>query len=192
MWLFNFAGESRTVREVLSNVEPMLNGMEAEERFDPSYTPARARRKSAAVFANDMFLLGFIEGLIAGFVVAFGGATSEKRLRRIGGRVMLALFPGRAAGLDLIVTAQEKQNGAGSYGDGFTKGAKLGTYNFGADYSGDPDALEAIRIGRELASIGVEYGTPLVKSERGDLIGGMQWMYFTQRVIESRRSASFG
>ena len=179
--LFETVVKSPTVRAILSTVEPLLAKEEAADRLNPNCSASDARRKSAQILAARPSLLGFINGLIFGFVMGLDGPAAENRTC---GRVMVSLFPKNVAGLDLISDALATLDATPEYRDGYGKGGKVALYFFGADYSADPDAPEAIRVSRNLNALGADIGIPASGDERTDLVGAMMWMYFTAQFSE--------
>ena len=188
MFFFRKHRESKIVAAVVVHVEPFLRAQELRESFEASVGPSKARAKSAEVLASEPSLLGFILGLIRGFLRVAGGGMSEDQERRLSAETLFYLF--RNGGWDQIGPALAANAIDSEYFDGCSKGMKLVAYNYGADYTRDPDICKAIMAGRDLERIAasLELNMPDPDDERGQVVGGMQWMYFTAPFSDACRN----
>ncbi len=184
MGLFSFISDTRTVRAVVGQIEPMLRGVEAQGHFDPIFDTLKIRHKSLDVIASEPLLLGFIIGLNYGFIRFFAGDISNNRRNNLLAKITLSLFGND--GVDKFLSALRDRESSQAYAEGVGRGIKIVSYGVASiDYSDDPDAAEAIRTGINVERLSVQYDAfaQEVSDERGQVVSGMLQMYFTNRFI---------
>jgi hypothetical protein len=182
---FSRLSDNRTVAAVVKSIEPLLRGGEVHDEFSPAFCAQVTRRATLRVLGNEPALLGFIMGATVEYAGVFGGKLSEERRTQIVMHVFSTLFGKND--LDEFMsfwrTNQDKQ----PFEEGVAVGKRTVAYAFGRDYSRDPDAAEAIAVGRRIES----YASEIIRvvkpgDERLQLFSGMLWLHFTAAYTERR------
>jgi hypothetical protein len=183
---FSKLSDNGTAAAVVRHIEPLLKAEELHDQFSQTFNAQEARRTSLRVLGGDPALLGFIVGAALAFIQVCGGKFSEERRNLIMVDIWLALF-GRH-GIDELMSHMASNRGNPKFAEGIAAGQKIIAYNFGGDYSRDPNATAAIAMGRSLETVAassIRVRNP--GDERGQLVGGMMWLHFNAPFSDARR-----
>jgi hypothetical protein len=164
----------------------LFRAEEVHHEFAPRFHAQEARHVTLSVLAKEPALLGFVVGAAVEFVYAFGGKISDERRNLIMAEIWFALFG--KAGVKQFFSFWAANGTKPPFTEGMAAGQRIVAYQFGGDYSHDPNAAEAIAMGRSLEAAAAD--SVRVKNpgdERGQLVEGMMWLHFNAPFAQARR-----